>query len=83
MTVRFPDCWNGRDLDTADHKSHVEFRNSDGTCPPSHPVPFMEINLEVGYRQRNLRPNQLILSTGDRVGYGIYQPNKFNMSITY
>ncbi|TCO60626.1 DUF1996 domain-containing protein [Actinocrispum wychmicini] len=37
LTVWFPDCWNGRDLDSADHTSHMAF-SSRGRCPASHPV---------------------------------------------
>ncbi len=38
MTVWFPDCWNGTDLDSPNHISHMEF-SSGGRCPASHPVP--------------------------------------------
>jgi hypothetical protein len=33
----FPQCWNGRDLDSADHKSHMSYPVG-GACPASHPV---------------------------------------------
>ncbi|WP_406315218.1 DUF1996 domain-containing protein [Streptosporangium sp. NBC_01639] len=33
----FPHCWNGRDLDSADHKSHMAYPVA-GDCPASHPV---------------------------------------------
>ncbi|MEV6630987.1 DUF1996 domain-containing protein [Actinoplanes sp. NPDC051470] len=33
----FPQCWNGRDLDSADHKSHMAYPVG-GACPSSHPV---------------------------------------------
>jgi hypothetical protein len=33
----FPHCWNGRDLDSADHKSHMSYPVG-GACPASHPV---------------------------------------------
>ncbi|HEX8867308.1 MAG TPA: DUF1996 domain-containing protein, partial [Lentzea sp.] len=32
----FPQCWNGRDLDSADHKSHMAYPVAGG-CPSSHP----------------------------------------------
>jgi hypothetical protein len=38
LTVWFPDCWNGRDLDSPNHIGHMEF-SSGGKCPDSHPVP--------------------------------------------
>jgi hypothetical protein len=33
----FPQCWNGRDLDSPDHKSHMAYPVNNG-CPASHPV---------------------------------------------
>jgi Domain of unknown function (DUF1996)/PASTA domain len=37
LHVGFPSCWNGWQLDTSDHKSHVEYPSS-GACPGTHPV---------------------------------------------
>ncbi|GGK93657.1 hypothetical protein Ppa06_61760 [Planomonospora parontospora subsp. parontospora] len=33
----FPHCWNGKDLDSPDHKSHMSYPVA-GACPASHPV---------------------------------------------
>jgi hypothetical protein len=33
----FPQCWNGRDLDSPDHKSHMAYPVNQA-CPASHPV---------------------------------------------
>ncbi|MFK3980535.1 DUF1996 domain-containing protein [Micromonospora sp. NPDC050397] len=33
----FPQCWNGRDLDSPDHKSHMAYPVNQG-CPSTHPV---------------------------------------------
>ncbi|MEO5875467.1 MAG: DUF1996 domain-containing protein [Streptosporangiaceae bacterium] len=33
----FPQCWNGVDLDSADHKSHMAYPVA-AACPASHPV---------------------------------------------
>jgi hypothetical protein len=33
----FPQCWNGRDLDSPDHKSHMAYPVN-GACPATHPV---------------------------------------------
>jgi hypothetical protein len=35
--VRFPSCWDGRRLDSPDHKSHMAYAVR-GTCPATHPV---------------------------------------------
>ncbi|MEA2550701.1 MAG: hypothetical protein QOE25_470 [Actinomycetota bacterium] len=41
--VNFPDCWDGKHLDSFDHKSHMAYSIDpvDGRyhCPQSHPVP--------------------------------------------
>ncbi len=55
-TVVFPQCWNGRDLDSPDHRSHMAYgrwaANPDtdpGGCPASHPVPIPEITMNGRY----------------------------------
>jgi hypothetical protein len=37
LHVRFPSCWDGRNLDSADHKSHMAYPTAK-RCPASHPV---------------------------------------------
>ena len=42
--IRFPDCWNGVNIDSTDHKRHMAYStdpDGDGrhTCPRTHPVP--------------------------------------------
>ncbi|MER5427092.1 DUF1996 domain-containing protein [Streptosporangium roseum] len=44
----FPQCWNGRDLDSADHKSHMAYPVA-GTCPASHPVPVPKLRQVLRY----------------------------------
>jgi hypothetical protein len=48
LVIRFPDCWNGQDLDSADHRSHLAYRVG-GTCPASHPVRVPRLSLNVHY----------------------------------
>jgi hypothetical protein len=50
MTVVFPQCWNGRDIDSPDHKSHMAYPE-DQACPASHPVAIPVISLNVGWRR--------------------------------
>ena len=38
LHVRFPSCWDGRHLDSLDHKSHMAYAIR-GRCPSTHPVP--------------------------------------------
>jgi hypothetical protein len=37
LSLRFPNCWNGTDLDSLDHRSHMAYPVS-GRCPATHPV---------------------------------------------
>jgi hypothetical protein len=48
MMVQFPQCWNGSDLDSADHKSHMAYPVN-GACPSSHPVAIPEITFNIYY----------------------------------
>jgi hypothetical protein len=48
LVVNFPNCWNGRSLDSADHKSHMTY-SVEGVCPASHPVEVPAISLVVHY----------------------------------
>ena len=48
MQIFFPQCWNGVDLDSADHKSHMAYP-ANGACPGSHPVAIPEISFNVYY----------------------------------
>ncbi|MBC7957743.1 MAG: DUF1996 domain-containing protein [Cytophagales bacterium] len=52
MRVFFPQCWDGRNLDSPDHKSHMAYGNGTG-CPATHPVAIPEITLNVRYLVRN------------------------------
>jgi hypothetical protein len=46
--LTFADCWDGKHLDSPDHRSHVTF-SVDGHCPSSHPVPMPQLTLTVRY----------------------------------
>jgi Domain of unknown function (DUF1996) len=48
LHVRFPSCWNGVDLDSADHKSHLAYAVR-GRCPSTHPVALPQITLIYRY----------------------------------
>ena len=43
-----PSCWNGRDLDTADHKSHMAYPVN-GACPASHPNPVPMLEFKIAF----------------------------------
>ena len=58
MMVEFPQCWDGKNLDSPDHKSHMAYPRGAG-CPATHPVAIPAITMNVYYRT----------ATGDHTGY--------------
>jgi hypothetical protein len=54
QVIVFPQCWDGRNLDSPDHKSHMSYvvvaaGGSGYACPASHPVALPEITFNVIY----------------------------------
>lgn len=47
MVIEFPQCWDGKNLDSADHMSHMAFARNG--CPASHPIAIPEITFNVQY----------------------------------
>lgn len=50
MTVVLPQCWDGVNLDSADHKSHMAYPQGN-SCPSTHPVAIPEVTFNVLYKQ--------------------------------
>jgi hypothetical protein len=48
LHVNFPDCWDGRRLDSPDHQSHMA-HSRDYVCPASHPVKVPLIRAMIRY----------------------------------
>ncbi len=52
----FPECWDGVNLDSPDHKSHMAFQRTGdylknaNECPSSHPVRVPQIALHIDYK---------------------------------
>lgn len=46
--VLYPECWDGRNLDSPDHKSHMS-QAQNGACPASHPVAVPTLNYTMTY----------------------------------
>jgi hypothetical protein len=51
LHIRFPECWDGRRLDSADHKSHMAYAVR-GECPSTHPVGVPQITQIYRYPSR-------------------------------
>ncbi|KAK0710793.1 hypothetical protein B0H67DRAFT_492988 [Lasiosphaeris hirsuta] len=51
QTIIFPTCWDGKNLDSPDHKSHVTYSGSGasggGNCPSTHPVKLPQVMYEL------------------------------------
>jgi hypothetical protein len=55
LRVSFPDCWDGRRLDSPNHRSHMAYNSAGGKelgpqrCPASHPIVVPALQLNVVY----------------------------------
>lgn len=70
--LMFPMCWDGKNLSSANHKSHVAYPDlvMTGNCPPSHPVKLPGLMFETiwatnAYKNRQGR---FVWSNGDTSG---------------
>ncbi|PPQ63224.1 hypothetical protein CVT24_005684 [Panaeolus cyanescens] len=83
--VNFPSCWDGKNLDSPDHKSHVAFLSGgpdSGSCSdPKFPVTLPRIFLEVYWysndfasvrSQARNTTQPFVFSYGDPTGYGYH-----------
>ncbi|SPN96535.1 uncharacterized protein DNG_00061 [Cephalotrichum gorgonifer] len=83
-TIYFPPCWDGENLDSPDHYSHVswptEGDSTDGApCPATHPVKIPQVILETRWDTRPYNLEEMwpedssqpfLWSFGDDVGSG-------------
>lgn len=58
MEVAFPQCWDGINLDSPDHQSHMAEATGSG-CPKDHPVAIPAISYEIKYRLANVNLTHL------------------------
>jgi len=76
--IFFPMCWNGKDIDTPDHKSHMAYPTiyNDGDCPSTHPVRIPGVFFEAFYSVDKFPHGQgrqpFVWSCGDPTGYGFH-----------
>jgi Domain of unknown function (DUF1996) len=53
LVIRFPDCWDGVNSDSKDHKSHMAYSRlvqEKATCPSTHPRLVPAVRLTVRYK---------------------------------
>jgi hypothetical protein len=69
-SVTFPQCWDGVNLDSPDHKSHMAYGTGTG-CPADHPVALPEISIRFDYKVAEANSgNFLKLSSDNYAGPG-------------
>ncbi len=52
--IHFPNCWDGVNLDSPDHRSHMAYWTTSGTtCPSSHPVRIPKIQFHIVWNIKN------------------------------
>ncbi|KAK0707875.1 hypothetical protein B0H67DRAFT_603039 [Lasiosphaeris hirsuta] len=69
IRIRFPSCWDGKSVDSPDHRSHVRYPSGidNGLCPKTHPV---RIPALLHLRKPGDQP--FVLSQGDPTGFGYH-----------
>jgi hypothetical protein len=48
MLLTFPDCWDGRNIKSDDHHSHVTY-STGGECPAGHPVHVPQLTVSIKF----------------------------------
>ncbi|MEU4624934.1 DUF1996 domain-containing protein [Actinoplanes sp. NPDC023801] len=62
--LQFPDCWDGKHLDSPDHKGHVAFGDDEG-CPAAHPVRIPALTFDIAYGAKGTRAGYYLSSDPD------------------
>jgi len=75
--VYFPSCWDGVNLDSANHMSHVAYPEkgdyNGGVCPKSHPVALLSIFFEFFFDVSAYNDiNRFAFACADPTGYGFH-----------
>jgi len=74
--VYFPSCWDGKNLDSPDHKSHMSYPGigdfNGGVCPESHPVALFSIFFEFFFETAHLTDAKYAFANGDTTAYGYH-----------
>lgn len=74
--MMFPSCWNGKDLDSEDHKSHVAYPDlvKDGTCPEGFEHRVVSLMYETIWNTYAFKDmnGKFVLANGDPTGCGYH-----------
>ena len=78
LHVVFPDCWDGENLDSPNHRSHMAYSNY-GTCTRSHPVQVPGLQYVIVYPILG-GPGVSLASGGQFSGHGDFM-NGWDQSV--
>ena len=87
LEVMFPSCWNGKDLSSENHKSHIQFPElvENGKCPDGFttrvPVLFYETIFDIA--QFSNYSGRFVLANGDFTGYGYHGDFVAGWNVTF
>jgi hypothetical protein len=80
--IFFPSCWDGKNLDSTNHMSHMAYPASgaynNGPCPATHPVQLISLFFEILYDTNQFsnkwygNSHPFVFSNGDPTGYGFH-----------
>ena len=48
--INFPNCWDGKNLDSPDHQSHMAYATYGVGCPATHPTAIPTITFNIFYK---------------------------------
>lgn len=76
LELMFPSCWNGKDVDSEDHRSHVAYPTlvMDGTCPEGYETRLVSLFYETIWNTYAFKDvdGYFTLSNGDPTGFGYH-----------
>jgi len=78
LHVQFPNCWDGVDLDSPDHQSHMAY-SVRGVCPAAHPVALPALQVNVRYPSA-AGPGHVLASGGQYSGHADFF-NAWNQAV--
>lgn len=74
--MMFPSCWNGKDVDSDDHASHVAYPSlvMDGTCPEGFEKRLVSLFFETIWNTYAFKDydGYFVLANSDPTGYGYH-----------
>lgn len=74
--LMFPSCWNGKDVDSPDHKSHMAYPSAvmSGDCPAGFETRLVSLFFETIWNTPAFKDEEgeFVIANGDPTGYGYH-----------